>query len=126
MKLGRNWGPLDMKFDFEEIHKLYEKAKETHDFQEYIDEIEENNNILSAQYFNSFEAKKQISKLAEKYRLELNILAKFQNNGMYVTNHNISKTDVAIRNDLIYINNYIPLFAIERAGLSNLLKKQDN
>lgn len=112
-----------MRFDFERIYKTYDRAKEIHDFQEYIDEIEKNNSILSAQYFNSYEAKKQIDKLAGKYRIELNILARFQNNGMYVTNQNIEKTDMDIRNDLIYINSYIPLFAIERAGISHLLKQ---
>lgn len=115
-----------MRFDFEEIHKLYEKAKETHDFQEYIDEIEENYNILYSPYFDLYKAKKQIDKLTGKYQIEFNILAKLQDNGMYVTTQSAIRTDHEIKSDLLYINNCIPLFALERTGISNLLKQQEN
>lgn len=113
-----------MIFDFSTIQKDFDKAKETHDFKEYIDEIKKNEAILNAQFFNAQEAKKQISKLTGKYREELNRYAAIHQNGMTVINNAVYITEERLYNDLKYINNLIPLFALERTGLSKLLKSQ--
>ena len=113
-----------MTFKFKEIYETFEKSKEIHDFKEYLDEIQKNNEILSAWQFNVQEAIKQISKLTGKYRAELNFIANFQNNGMYVTNQVVRKTDEQIKGDLQYINSLIPLFALERKAITSYLKQQ--
>lgn len=113
-----------MTFNFKEIYETFKKSKEIHDFKEYLDEIQKNNEILSAWQFNVQEAIKQISKLTGKYRAELNFIANFQNNGMYVTNQVVRKTDEQIKGDLQYINSLIPLFALERKAITSYLKQQ--
>ena len=113
-----------MTFNFKEIYEIFEKSKEMHDLKEYLDEIQENNEILSSLQFNVQEAIKQISKLTGKYRIELNLIANLQNNGMYVTNQVVHKTDEQIKSDLQYINSLIPLFALEREAITSYLKQQ--
>ncbi len=113
-----------MPLNFNEIYEIFEKSKEIHDLKEYLDEIQKNNEILSAWQFNVQEAIKQISKLTGKYRAELNFIAKLQNNGMYVTNQFVRKTDEQIKSDLQYINSLIPLFALERKAITNYLNQQ--
>ena len=113
-----------MTFNFKEIYEIFEKSKEIYDFREYLDEIQKNNEILSALQFNIQEATKQISKLTGKYRAEFNLIANLQNNGMYVTNQYVLKTDEQIKNDLQYINSLIPLFALERKAITSYLKQQ--
>ncbi len=113
-----------MTFDFEEIHEIFEKSKEIHDFKEYLNEIQINNEILYTKPFDSQKALKQINKLTGKYRAELNIFAYMQNSGMYVSNNVTYQTNEHIINDLQYINNLIPLFALERKGITNYLNQQ--
>lgn len=112
-----------MTFNFEEIHKVFEKSKETNDFKEYLDEIETNNKILSSQPFLLEEVLKQIDKLTGKYRAELNALAQINNNGMYVSNQVVYQTPERVFNDLNYINSFIPLFALVRKAITDYLKQ---
>ena len=113
-----------MIFNFEEINKTFDKLKEIHDFKEYFDEIKKNNEILYTKPFDSQKALKQINDLTGKYRAELNIYAYIQNNGMCVSNQVTYQTNEHIINNLQYINNLIPLFALERKAITNYLKQQ--
>lgn len=113
-----------MIFNWEEIYKIFEISKETHDFKEYIDEIQENNVILSRCPFDEHEALKQIHKLTGKYCAELNAIAALMNNGMYVSYQVEYKSQERVYNDLNYINRLIPLFALERKSITEFLKKQ--
>lgn len=112
-----------MTINFNEIYEMFEKLKDREDFKEYRDEIQTNNEILFSWPFNAQEALKQISKLTGKYRYELNSFANRQNNGMYVTNQIVPKTDEQIKNDLQYINSLIPLFAFERKAITNYISE---
>ncbi len=113
-----------MIFNFEEINETFDKLKEIHDFKEYFDEIQKNNEILYTKPFDSQKALKQINDLTGKYRAELNIYAHIQNNGMCVSNQVTYQTNEHIINNLQYINNLIPLFALERKAVTSYLKNQ--
>ncbi|MBD5142951.1 MAG: hypothetical protein HDT22_04975 [Ruminococcus sp.] len=113
-----------MIFNFEEIYKTFEKLKEIHDFKEYLDEIQKNNEILYTEPFDSQKALEQIHELTGKYRTELNVFAYMQNNGMCVSNQVTYQTNEHIINNLQYINNLIPLFALERKAITSYLKQQ--
>ncbi len=113
-----------MRFDLDEIYKIFNKEKELHDFKEYLDEIKINNEILYTRPFDSQKALKQINELTGKYCVELNIFAFIQNNGMSVSNNVTYQTNEHIFNNLQYINNLIPLFALERKGITDYLNQQ--
>lgn len=110
-----------MNFDLGEVYKIFENVKEKHDFKEYCDEVDENNKVLNEIPFDMQKAQQRISKLTTKYRMELNILAYIYGNNMRVTSQPISKTPEILWNDLRYINQHIPLFALERKGISDYL-----
>ena len=118
-----------MQLNLEEIYRVFDKEKEIHDYKEYVDEIYENNQILSIcslEWNRNLQERvqQQISKLTIKYKCELNLLAGIYGNNMTVTNKNIIKTPEILLNDLQYINQHIPLFALERMGISNFLKQK--
>ena len=113
-----------MNFDLNNIYRTFENAKEMHDFKEYEDEIDDNNKVLNEIPFDAQKAKQRISKLTTKYRFELNMLACIYGNNMSVTNQVISKTSEVLWNDLLYINQHIPLFALERKGISVFLNQK--
>lgn len=73
--------------------------------------------------FNWQRAKQRISKLTTKYQFELNMLAHIYGINMSVTNQPIPKTPETLWNDLHYINQHIPLFVLERKGISDFLNK---
>lgn len=123
-KSGINWGRLGMNFDLGEIYRIFENVKEKHDFKEYEDEIDENDKVLNKNPFDMKKAQQRISKLTTKYRRELNMLAFIYGNNMIVTSQPISKTPEVLWNDLQYINQHIPLFALERKGISDYLKQK--
>lgn len=108
-----------MNFDLNNIDRTFEDVKEKHDFKEYCDEIAENNKILSEIPFNAQKAQQKISQLTTKYRVELNILAYIYGNNMSVTSRPILKMSEILRSDLQYVNQHIPLFALERKGISD-------
>lgn len=109
--------------DFKEIYEKYDKIKEMKDYIDYENEIATNIRILNSCPFDEEMAKEQIAYLANKYRYEINAVAMLLNNGLYITDTPPEKTSEQIGRDLSYLNNLIPLFAIERTGLSHLLKK---
>lgn len=113
-----------MSFDLREVYKTFENLKEKHDFKEYEDEIDENNKVLNDIPFDMQKAQQRISKLTTKYRMELNILANIYGNNMSVTSQPVSKTPEILWNDLQYINQHIPLFALERKGISDYLNQK--
>ncbi len=113
-----------MNFDLREVYKIYENVKEKHDFKEYEDEIDENDKVLNEIPFDMQKAQQKISKLTTKYRIELNMLACIYGNNMSVTSQPISKPPKILWNDLKYINQHIPLFALERKGISDYLNRK--
>lgn len=113
-----------MNFDLNDIYRTFDDVKEKHDLKEYCDELDENNRILNEIPFDIQKAQQQISKLAGKYRFELNLLCHFYGNNMSVTNQSVSKTPEVLWNDLQYIDRHIPLFALERKGISDFLKQK--
>ena len=112
-----------MNFDLGEVYKTYENLKEKHDFKEYEDEIDENDKVLNKIPFDMLKAQQRISKLTGKYRMELNLLAHIYGNNMSVTSHPVSKPAEILWNELRYINQHIPLFALERKGISDYLNQ---
>lgn len=113
-----------MKFDLNDIYRIFKDVKEKHDFKEYLDEIDENNKALNEIPFDVKKAERIISKLTGKYRVELNVLARIYGNNKSVTNQRVSKTSEVLWSDLQYINEHIPLFALERKGISNYLNQR--
>lgn len=113
-----------MNFDLREVYKTYKSVKEKHDFKEYEDEIDENEKVLSEVPFDIRKAQQRISKLTTKYRTELNVLAYIYGNNMSVTSQSVVKTPEILWNDLRYINQHIPLFALERKGISDYLNQR--
>ena len=113
-----------MNFDLNDIYRIYDEVKEKHDLKEYCDEMGENNRILNEIPFDTQKARQQISKLTTKYQFELNMLAYIYGNNMHVTYQPVSKTSENLRYDLRYINQHIPLFALERKGISDFLKQK--
>lgn len=113
-----------MSFDLKEVYKTFESVKEKHDFKEYCDEIDENSKVLTEIPFDAQKAQQKISKLTTKYRIELNVLASIYGNNMRVTNQPVAKTPEILWNDLRYINQHIPLFALERKGISDYLNQK--
>ncbi|MCI9401591.1 MAG: hypothetical protein HFJ07_17750 [Lachnospiraceae bacterium] len=112
-----------MNFDLREIYKTYANLKEKHDFKEYKDEIEENDKVLNKIPFDMQKAQQRISILTGKYRTELNLLANIYGNNMSVTSQPVSKPPEILWNELRYINQHIPLFALERKGISDYLNQ---
>lgn len=123
-KFVKNWGRLGMNFNLNYIYKMFNELKEKHDFKEYLDEMEDNDKILSENPFNMQRAQERISKLTGKYRFEINMLARFYGNGKSVINQPVSKMPVDVWKDLHYINQHIPLFALERKGISDFLNRK--
>lgn len=113
-----------MNFDLIDVYKNFEKLKEEYDFKEYEDEIGENDKVLNEIPFDMQKAQQRISKLTRKYRMELNMLAYIYGNNMSVTNQPVAKTSKILWNDLQYINQHIPLFALERKGISEYLDQK--
>ena len=112
-----------MNLDLGEVYKTYENLKEKHDFKEYEDEIEGNDKVLNSIPFDMQKAQQRISMLTGKYRMELNLLAHIYGNNMSVTSQPISKPPEILWNELRYINQHIPLFALERKGISDYLNQ---
>ncbi|MCM1385766.1 MAG: hypothetical protein NC231_00450 [Bacillus sp. (in: Bacteria)] len=112
-----------MKFDLNYIYEIFKNVKDKHDFKEYCDEMDENSKVLDTIPFDTQKAQQQISKLTTKYRGELNMLACLYGNNMSVTSQPMLKTAEILWNDLYYINQHIPLFALERKGISNFLNQ---
>lgn len=113
-----------MNFDLNNIYSIFKDVKEKDDFKEYCDEINKNNKTLNEMPFDAQKAQQIISKLSTKYRLELNMLARIYGNNMSVTNQPVLKTSEILWNDLQYINQHIPLFALERKGISNYFNQR--
>lgn len=113
-----------MNFDLNNIYRTFESAKEMHDFKEYEDEMDDNNKVLNEIPFDAQKAKQRISILTTKYRTEFNMLARIYGNNMSVTSQPVSKTPEILWNDLQYINQHIPLFALERKGISDYLNQK--
>ena len=112
-----------MNFDLGEVYKTYENLKEKYDFKEYEDEIEGNDKVLNSIPFDMQKAQQRISMLTGKYRMELNLLAHIYGNNMSVTSQPVSKPPEILWNELRYINQHIPLFALERKGISDYLNQ---
>ena len=104
-----------------ELSGLFAKS---HELEEYEDEIDENDKVLNEIPFDMQKAQQKISKLTTKYRIELNMLACIYGNNMSVTSQPISKPPKILWNDLKYINQHIPLFALERKGISDYLNRK--
>ena len=113
-----------MNFDLREIYKTYKNVREKHDFKKYEDEIDENERVLSEVPFDIQKAQQRISILTGKYRTELNLLAYIYGNNMSVISQHVSKPPEILLNDLSYINQHIPLFALERKGISDYLNQR--
>lgn len=111
-----------MNFDWKDIYQKFSQFKELDDFKEYCDEMDENSKVLNDIPFDELKAKQRISMLTTKYQIEINTLAFIYGNNMRVTNQPVQKTPDVVRNDLQYINDHIPLFALERKGISDYLK----
>lgn len=113
-----------MNFELDNIYRTFDEIKEKHDFKEYCDELDEDNRILNEFPFDAQKARQQISKLTTKYQFELNMLAYIYGNNMSVTYQPGVKTQEELWYDLRYINQHIPLFALERKGISDFLKQK--
>jgi hypothetical protein len=93
--------------------------KEIYDIEEYLKEMQENENIINN--YDRDRAVKQNQKLTTKYMLELNMIATLTKNNNYVVQVDYRIiTDEKIRNDLKYLNNLIPLIALSRMGISKI------
>lgn len=109
--------------NFNEIYERFDKLKEAKEYADYVNEITTNINILNSCPFDEKAARRQISYMAKKYRCEIDAVAFLLNNNMYITDTPPEKNSKQIWSDLNYLNNLIPLFALERTCISNLLKK---
>ncbi len=110
--------------DFKDIYEKYDKIKELKDYIDYENEMTTNRSILNSCPFEEETAKNQIAKLISKYEKEINAVAILSGNGMQLTNNPPKKTPVQTWNELNYLNSLIPLFALERTGITNYLNQQ--
>lgn len=113
-----------MNFDLNNFLQLYSERKKTKDFTEYETEIITNYAILNSVPFDKSAAESQIAALVSKYDVLINAVAYLTNNGRYTTTASITnnKSSQEIWNDLNYLNQLIPWFALERTGESKLLE----
>ncbi|MCH5257942.1 MAG: hypothetical protein J1D87_11665 [Lachnospiraceae bacterium] len=118
-----------MNYDLNFFFNLYSELKKTKDFSEYEREIITNNAILNSIPFDKLSAESQIDTLVSKYKDLINAAAYLTNNGRHTTTAttNNNKSSQEIWNDLNYLNQLIPWFALERTGelklLENIIKK---
>lgn len=113
-----------MNYDLNYFLQLYSERKKTKDFTEYETEIITNNAILNSVPFDKSAAESQIATLVSKYNNLINAVAHLTNNGRYTTTASTTnnKSSQEIWNDLHYLNQLIPWFALERTGESKLLE----
>ena len=112
-----------MNYDLNYFFNLYGELKKTKDFSEYETEITTNNAILNLIPFDKMSAESQIATLVSRYNNLINAVARLANNGRYTTTATINnKSSQEIWNDLNYLNQLIPWFALERTGESKLLE----
>ena len=113
-----------MNYDLNDFYKLYSERKKTKDFKEYETEIRTNDAILKSFPFDESAAKKQIETLVPKYEDLINAVARITRNGRHTTTAavNNNKSSQEIWNDLNYLNQLIPWFALERTGESTILE----
>ena len=113
-----------MGIDYRQIYLEFEKVKQFREYNEYVSELNEIDNILKAPVFDSTRASKACSYLAGKYEAEIN-----QQPGEYgikktvVKGPNLpAKSDAALKEDLLYFQRNIPVFALKRELKSDLQK----
>ena len=113
-----------MNYDLNYFLQLYSERKKTKDFSEYETEIITNNAILNSIPFDKLSAESQIAILVSKYEDLINAVAHLTKNGRHTTTATINddKSSQEIWNDLHYLNQLIPWFALERTGESKLLE----
>lgn len=114
---------MTFNFDLKKFYDLFDRIKSRKEYSEYCKEIQENNRILNENPFNHTEANNQVIKLINKYRVELNTIARILQNEMTTTSQNYSKTTERIRGELQYINSCIPLIALIQTMVSEELNK---
>lgn len=108
--------------DFKEIYDKYDKLKTHKDYMDYENEIATNIRILNSYPFDEEAAKKQNGELIRKYEKEINAVAILLGNGRNLVSNPPKKTSSQTWDELNYLNSLIPLFALERTGLSHILK----
>lgn len=112
-----------MNYDLNYFLQLYSERKKTKDFTEYETEIITNNAILNSIPFDKSAAESQIDTLVSKYKDLINAVANLTNNGRHTTTATTdNKSSQETWNDLNYLNQLIPWFALERTGESKLLE----
>ena len=105
-----------MKYDEIKLYKTFEKVKSQKEFTDYCVEMEKIVSILDSNPFEKCSATKQVNSLTAKYRSELNFLANFYGNKMYVEivpNEKESDQD-QLKDELKYIYSQIPIIAFLR------------
>lgn len=103
-----------MKSELERMYDYFKSLKSNSTYSQYFNDIEVNDSIINQKPFIQETAEKQISIMICKYRNELNKLADFYANGRTTTSSNVRKNMFQVREDLIYINNQIPIMALMR------------
>ena len=112
-----------MNYDLNYFLQLYSERKKMKDFTEYETEIITNNAILNSVPFDKLSAESQIATLVSKYDDLINAVAHLTNNGRRTTTATTNnKSSQEIWNDLNYLNQLIPWFALERTGESKILE----
>ena len=109
-----------MELDIKQVEAVFKAYHEEKELEELRQEKQDNFSILYSQPFDENRARAQISKLIDKYGVEINALAKRTGNGKTTTKQPVDKTPQDIRNDLAYLDNNLLRFALERKGMSSL------
>ena len=111
-----------MNYNISALYYEFERVKSQVEYLNYCKEIEENSSIINSMPFDCMKAKLQIARLTQKYKDELNLLAKLYNNGMDVVEVAPDRNEYRLKAELKYLNNQIPIIAIIREQLKNAFK----
>ena len=103
-----------MKYNFQKLYKEFEKVKTSKEYMEYCKNMSDNLKVINNTPFDGQKARKQIANMTREYGEDFNWLAEIYGNGMTVVPFAHEKSDDQLKDELIYINNQIPIIALKR------------
>ena len=113
-----------MSYNWEQIYKTFDEVKTAEEYKEYINEMQCISNLLQSPILETEKASQLVSYLAGKYEDEINNEPpQFGIKRTVVkTNQAAMKPSSDLRNDLIFFQQHIPVYALKRETKSEVLK----
>ena len=113
-----------MEIDYKQIYQEFDRVKHLQEYSEYISELYEIAKTLNTIPFDSNRASQLCSYLASKYEAEINQLPyEMGVKKTVVKSQSLPpKATSDLRDDLLYFQKHIPVFALKRELKSDLKK----